>query len=212
MSDERMKLFPRSWFQTHTGLAVWPLQIAAIDIKIEDIARSLALTNRFNGHTSFPYSVAQHSLLVSRHVPQEHALEGLLHDAAEAYLGDLVSPIKRAPAFAAFVEAEHQIEAVIAEVFDLKYPWHPSIKIADSRALMTERRDVRSTPPPHQWLQEAYLPFEQRILEEDWRAVERAFLIRYEQLMRERHGERVHAISCDMDEDCSCGASVDDVD
>ncbi len=82
---------------TYSGKLVNVLDPAPEDISIEDIAHSLSQTNRFNGHTSFPYSVAQHSVMVSRVVAKEIprlALLGLLHDAAEAYTGDIISPIK----------------------------------------------------------------------------------------------------------------------
>ena len=66
-------------------------------IRIEDIAHHLALINRYNGAPPYPYSVAQHSLLVAKILPDYLKLYGLLHDAAEYLLGDLVSPAKRIP-------------------------------------------------------------------------------------------------------------------
>lgn len=65
------------------------------DIDIEDIAWSLAGILRFNGHLSTHISVARHSLEVSRLVPAELGLAALLHDAHEAYMGDVTRPVKR---------------------------------------------------------------------------------------------------------------------
>lgn len=64
-------------------------------IDIEDIAYSLAGINRFGAHTRPRYTVAEHSVMVSRLVEDDVALRGLLHDAPEAYLGDIISPVKR---------------------------------------------------------------------------------------------------------------------
>lgn len=63
-------------------------------ITLNDVAKGLSQVSRFKGDTIRPYSVARHSFVVSYLVPAPYALEALLHDAPEAYLGDLISPVK----------------------------------------------------------------------------------------------------------------------
>lgn len=97
MSGEEKMSTP--WVVTASGGAVdivWP---KSDQIKLGDIAQSLSRIQRFNGHTTVPVSVAQHSLLVEALIADddyELRLAALLHDAHEAYLGDISSPMKRA--------------------------------------------------------------------------------------------------------------------
>ena len=78
-----------------TGLPFWPLDPRPEEVRIEAIAHQLGNLCRFNGACKVFYSVAQHSVLVSYLVSKRYALAGLLHDAAEAYLGDVIRPLKR---------------------------------------------------------------------------------------------------------------------
>jgi len=90
-------------------------------------------------------SVAQHSVLVSQLVPPAVALQALLHDASEAFMGDMVNPLKKhMPDFKA---AEVVLENVIAERFNLPTRMDPRVKRADLIALATERRDLMQAPP-----------------------------------------------------------------
>jgi 5'-deoxynucleotidase YfbR-like HD superfamily hydrolase len=107
---------------------------------IEDIARGLSNTCRFGGQCNEFYSVAQHSVLVSHLVPKEHQLAALLHDSSEAYCPDLQTPLKKM--LPEFKEIEKKVEAAIFRKFGIPFPLHASVKVADLKALATERRDV----------------------------------------------------------------------
>ena len=81
--------------ETYTGGRFRPLDPRPADVRLADIAAGLARTCRYGGHCRQFYSVAQHSLLVSREFDDPRLqLLGLLHDAGEAYLGDIPRPVK----------------------------------------------------------------------------------------------------------------------
>ncbi|MBN9301656.1 MULTISPECIES: hypothetical protein [Dysgonomonas] len=122
--------------RTHSGLYMNVFAPTVDMICIEDIAHALSMLCRFGGHCSEFYSVAQHSLLCADLVPEEYKLEALLHDAAEAYLVDLPSPIKhRMPDYQTI---EDKLMKVIAKKFDLVYPFPEVIHKADKDMLKYE--------------------------------------------------------------------------
>jgi uncharacterized protein len=82
------------WMQTWTGVRFYPADPRPEDVDILDIAFALGNIARYGGHCRF-YSVAEHSVLVSHMVPKKDALAGLLHDATEAYIADVIRPVKR---------------------------------------------------------------------------------------------------------------------
>src|SRR5690606_10229613 len=110
--------------------------------------RGLATEARFAGQAAGPpYSVAEHSVHVSRLVPPELALAALLHDAHEAYIGDLSAPLKLALAALAGIDAvreiEHRFDRAIGQRFDVALrPMHPAVKAADLAMLAAERDQV----------------------------------------------------------------------
>ena len=108
---------------------------------IEEIATALSKLCRFGGHTKEFYSVAQHSVLVSLCVDDEFAMEALLHDASEAYLGDVVRPLKQVLGGYRDIEEQVQNGINMAHLGWAK-PNSPQVKNADMVLLATERRDL----------------------------------------------------------------------
>lgn len=86
-------------------------------IDIDTIAMSLSKLCRFTGHTKRFYSVAEHCILVSTLVPNRLRMQGLLHDAAEAFVGDMTSPLKRTQPTYKLVETV--VEQAVMERFGI---------------------------------------------------------------------------------------------
>lgn len=108
---------------------------------IEEIATALSNLCRYTGHVNTFYSVAEHSVLVSRIVPEKLALAGLLHDASEAFLGDVSSPLKAL--LPEYKEIERRVQRAIANAFDLGDSLdHPAVHEADKRMYWQERQSV----------------------------------------------------------------------
>lgn len=116
-------------------------------VAIGDIAHSLARQTRYLGYTRQPYSVAQHAVAVSRLCEPADALAGLLHDAAEAYLGDVSMPLKRLPLFSGYRALEAAWLAVILQAFGLPGTLPASVLAIDARLRLNEGRDL-FTPVP----------------------------------------------------------------
>lgn len=142
-----------AWIQLHSGGRLDLLDPRAEDININDIAHALSLICRFNGHTRRFYSVAEHSVLVSRLVDRpEHRLRALLHDAAEAYLGDITRPLKQL--LPDYRKAEARVWGVICERYHFGHDKEADAAIAeaDQQALRMEAETMLSAWP--QWAEE----------------------------------------------------------
>ena len=125
---------------TYSGRQVNLLNPQYLQIDIRDIAHGLAYQCRFNGQTSRFYSVAQHSIMVASILPNHLKLIGLLHDAAEAYLGYIVQPLKML--LPDYQVIEHRFSQVIGQRFNVNLEHHDEVKQADLIALATEKRDL----------------------------------------------------------------------
>lgn len=134
--------------RTFTGRMVDPWALLPEDIQIEDIAHSLSQQCRFTGHTNVFYSVAEHCLLVSTLLttvnPDKVVLGGLVHDAAEAYFGDMAGPSKRRVPMHEYAVAEHIAADTImlALVGQLTEDERVAIHRADTWAYYIERKQL----------------------------------------------------------------------
>ena len=168
------------YVSTFSGNRFYPLGPRIDRVSIEDIAHGLAYQCRFNGQTREFYSVAQHSLIVASLVPPHLRLAALLHDAAEAYLGDMVKPLK--VLMPEFADLEDRVSALIASAFGVDFSDYAPIKHADLIALATEKRDLM----PHSAERWSYLdgiaPMPEPIAAmSPWQA-KQAFLARFAEL------------------------------
>jgi uncharacterized protein len=138
------------WIQTISGGQFWPLDPRPGEVTIDDIASALSNLCRFGGHVAAGfYSVAQHSVLVALSLPHNLRKQGLLHDAAEAYIVDVPRPIKRH--LINYDVAEARLASCIGDRFGVELCALPrAVSLADERALATERRDLL-VPAPMPW-------------------------------------------------------------
>ena len=126
----------RAWQRMLSGRRLDLLDPTPVDIEIQDIAHGLSFVARWNGQTNgdFPYSVAEHSLLVERIFSElnpnsnsEARLTALLHDAPEYVLGDLISPVKAAVGYG-YENLDHKLTAAIHRRFGLPAKVSPQLK------------------------------------------------------------------------------------
>ncbi len=178
----------KDWMATFTGHAVYPLHLKPEDIKLADIAHSLSQQARYNGHSKFPYWVGQHCVLIARALkrdgyPIDVQRVGLMHDASEAYTGDITKPMKnslntkiRELGYSGkfLKDIEHDIERRIALKFGLAWPWCDTVEEYDTRITQDEKAQifveqdaVWTIPMP---------PLDVKIEEWTWRWAEHEFL------------------------------------
>lgn len=180
------------WFTTATGRLCFILSPEESAIDIVDIAIGLSRICRFGGHlrpdVSF-YSVAQHCVLVSYLVPPELALRALLRDASEAYLGDVIRPLKCVVG-PIYKPLEQRWEREIGRRFhlgDALVHMHPAVKRADNIALETERRDLCA---PNARPDSSVRPHPDRIVPLSPFDAREAFLVRFAELYETKYDPR----------------------
>jgi hypothetical protein len=125
-----------SYIETVSGKKFFFLDPKEEDFDIKDIAHALSLNCRFTGHCNTFYSVAEHCWHMSRMAPEEHAFACLLHDASEAYITDVASPIKQH--LPEYIKIEERILSRLFNKYNLPYPMSPIVKYLDRVMLSTE--------------------------------------------------------------------------
>lgn len=116
------------------------------DYRLGDVATCLSRINRFSGHTHWPYSVAQHAVIVSYLCPPWAAFHGLHHDDHEAFLGDMPGPLKAGCVTDLWYELEDRIDAAIWTALRTPEPGvdaYRAVKNADRWALRLEQINLQ---------------------------------------------------------------------
>jgi hypothetical protein len=132
------------WSATYSGKKYYPMDPRPEDVSICDISHALSMICRFGGHCNQFYSVATHSYLASSFIKDDKvlAIKALLHDASEAYIHDIIRPLK--PCIVGYKEIEDKTMANICKSLHIEWPWLPKdkekIKEIDNRMLVTEAK------------------------------------------------------------------------
>ncbi len=168
--------------ETVSGQSIDLLSPAPNHIHIIDVAHGLALECRWYNQIRELYSVAQHSVMVSMLVPPEHALWGLLHDASEAYIGDVARPLKQSPLLTGYRMIEAGLMRAVSIRFSLNMEVPASVKVADKVALATEFRDLRGDSADVAYGKAGAMPVAQRIVPVSSETARRLFLNRYREI------------------------------
>lgn len=122
---------------TYTGKRINLFDLKKDDIDIEDVAHALSRGNRFNGHMRASINVAQHSCTVHDLLQdKEDKRSGLFHDLSEAFVGDMITPVK--DKFPFFREIEAHIMNLASDKFSFHYPLNERVKYADYHAYLLE--------------------------------------------------------------------------
>lgn len=137
------------FIHTVTGERFYPLHPEPSSVRLLDIAHALSMKCRFTGHCREFYSVAEHSVHMSRSAGlrwgHEEALWSLLHDAGEAYLPDVSRPLKKADAFEGFDAVEEDIQRAVMQGLGIPWPDETTrerVKVLDTRIVVSEIREL----------------------------------------------------------------------
>ncbi|MHB8368941.1 MAG: hypothetical protein ACYDBP_04510 [Leptospirales bacterium] len=174
------------WILTNGGRHVNLLSPRTEEIDIADIAVGLSRECRFSGQTQEFYSVAQHSVLASRIVPEELALEALLHDATEAFIRDIPYPLKKR--LPEYKRIEMILDGIIRERFGLPTEMSPAVHQSDRILLATEKRDLMAEDSFPWPILEGVEPLSDRIAPWSPGVAKKRFLHRFTELGGAKHG------------------------
>jgi 5'-deoxynucleotidase YfbR-like HD superfamily hydrolase len=178
-----------SWMSTYTGKRFMPLNPNPDDICIEDIGHHLSLQCRYAGACKNFLSVAQHLVLCSQLAHPDVKLEALMHDTPEAYLQDMIRPLKITEIGVVYKKAEHALSEVIAKKFNFIYPYPEAIKLIDNIVLFAEKRDFCAHPEIPWQGEEIYAPladkcFPERLYSWSPEMAKKSFLAAFGNLQR----------------------------
>lgn len=197
-----------TWTQTYTGLKFDFNDPEAHEYCLIDIAHHLSLICRYGGATKWHYSVAQHSLCMALKMWENtlnpyYALDCLIHDAAEAYVGDIKSPIKAL--LPQFVEVENRVDAALRKKlspFGIMGNGHAKTKEYDRRIIVDEKKQIMATSV-HDWsLPPSILPLGVNILDYVANQVEIAWLEWFGTFSREIIGEAAFQLALKENTKC----------
>lgn len=170
---------------TYSGGCFHVLEPRVEEVKLIDIAHALSQNVRYTGHVSKPWSVALHCLKVSSILADEGAsftvqLQGLLHDAPEAYLVDLPRPLKDNE-WPNYRDIDHRIQGCIALAFDVPFPFADHVKAVDDAMIS---REVANFFKPGSFMWRRYKITEKRHDLLVWapEEAERLYIERFEEL------------------------------
>lgn len=155
-----------TYIQTFSGKKFSLIDPQPEDICIEDVAHHLGLLCRFVGATRVFYSVAQHSILVASIAPKKYAYDGLMHDAGEAYYGDISSPLRGVFEQACGINWSRiitNIDFVVSKALNFIYPLPRKVEQADIYAFMREECDFMKRPRLVPFLRVTQVGFEKII-------------------------------------------------
>lgn len=188
MIDSKGNDKSKAYIATVSGRQFFLLEPRPEDIDIGDIAHSLAMQCRWTGHCKHHYSIAQHSYYCSLIGPDSEAFDRLMHDAPEAYIGDLNRPLKHyTEAGVAYRRQEAVIQKAIAERFGYSVVEPESVKLADNSMLYAEKKQIvgYTFEEAEDW---GRYNEDNGIIIEEWtpQQAKQAFLDRFEELYKVR--------------------------
>jgi len=188
------------WMQTANGRKFSLLDPTPDQVHADDIIAALPLIPCFTGAQKagkheYPYSVAQHCLLVSRLVSPELALDGLLHDAWKVYVSDLTRPLNQLLnqiSDGRWGKVRFNIQQAVAQKFDLTFPLPDAVEDGDRLARATELRDIMA-PVPEPWNLQLPEPVSETIAPLHPNIVRQQFAARWLSLMVRRSSASVQS-------------------
>ena len=137
------------FISTYSGAKFFVNECNVQDVPMTDIANALALNCRFNGHISKHYSVAEHCVLISNLVAPENALYGLLHDYAEAFIGDVPRPFKAK--ITGYDDFEAEVMANVCDLYGLPLDPPEDVAYIDTHICAVEATVLAKVVP--EWVQ-----------------------------------------------------------